>query len=274
MPYAPDPSTSSGKRPPSAARAGHETKERKPGGRATLGVVLRSSLFALLVIAITPPYALAAWLVLPLPALTRYRIVTSWSHVVIALARIVCGIRYRVQGRIPEGGPYIVLSKHQSAWETLAYQVLLPPQVMVLKRGLLWVPFFGWGLATLSPITVRRDARARTLRRLLEQGKDRLAQGFWIVVFPEGTRVPPGERRPYQAGGAWLACRTGVPVVPIAHNAGELWPRNSFLKYPGTVTVSIGEPIETKGMKAEALLARVESWIEAEMTRINGSARA
>jgi 1-acyl-sn-glycerol-3-phosphate acyltransferase len=239
-----------------------------------LSVILRSMLFAALVVTITPPYALAACLMLPLPARMRYRIVTSWSHIVIALARTVCGIRYRVDGRAPAGGPYIVLAKHQSAWETLAFQVLLPPQVLVLKRGLLWVPFFGWGLATLSPITVKRGAPSQTLRRLLEQGKDRLAQGFWIVIFPEGTRVPPGQRVPFQGGGAWLACRTGIAVVPVAHNAGELWGRNSFLKYPGTVTVSIGEPIDCAGMKSDALNARVATWIESEMTRIEGTARS
>jgi 1-acyl-sn-glycerol-3-phosphate acyltransferase len=241
---------------------------RQPG----LGVIVRSTLFAVLVVFITPPYALAAWLALPLPARLRYRIVTSWSHVVIALARVVCGIRYRIQGRVPAGGPYIVLSKHQSAWETLAFQVLLPPQVMVLKRGLLWIPFFGWGLATLSPITVKRGAPSQTLRRLLEQGKDRLAQGFWIVIFPEGTRVPPGEGAPFQAGGAWLACRTNVAVVPVAHNAGELWPRNGFIKYPGTVTVSIGEPIACEGARADALNRSVAAWIDREMARITGNA--
>jgi 1-acyl-sn-glycerol-3-phosphate acyltransferase len=237
-----------------------------------LAVVVRSTLFAVLVAAITPPYALAALLVWPLPALLRYRIVTSWSHAVIALARLVCGIRYRLRGRVPGGGPYIVLAKHQSAWETLAFQVLLPPQVLVVKRGLLWVPFFGWGLATLSPITVKRGAPSRTLRRLLEQGRTRLAQKFWIVVFPEGTRVPPGERRPYQAGGAWLACHTGVPVLPVAHNAGELWPKNGFLKYPGTVTVTIAEPIDSRGKKADALNAEAARWIEQEMHRIEGTA--
>ncbi|MPZ42800.1 MAG: 1-acyl-sn-glycerol-3-phosphate acyltransferase [Betaproteobacteria bacterium] len=240
--------------------------------RPRLGVIVRSTLFAVLVVLITPPYALASWLVLPLPAHIRYRIVTSWSHVVIALARAVCGIRYRIQGRVPQDGPYIVLSKHQSAWETLAFQVLLPPQVLVLKRGLLWIPFFGWGLATLSPITVKRAAPSQTLRRLLEQGKDRLAQGFWIVIFPEGTRVAPGSRTSFQAGGAWLACRTRVAVVPVAHNAGELWPKNGFIKYPGTVTVSIGEPIACEGVKADALNRNVADWIEREMARITGSA--
>jgi 1-acyl-sn-glycerol-3-phosphate acyltransferase len=143
---------------------------------------------------------------------------------------------------------------------------------MVLKRGLLWIPFFGWGLATLSPITVKRAAPSQTLRRLLEQGRDRLAQGFWIVIFPEGTRVAPGKQAPFQAGGAWLAARTGIAIVPVAHNAGELWPKNGFIKYPGTITVSIGEPIACAGEKPDALNRSAAAWIEGEMARITGTA--
>jgi 1-acyl-sn-glycerol-3-phosphate acyltransferase len=240
-----------------------------------LGVIVRSTLFATLVIGITPPYALLSWLVAPLPARARYRIVTSWSRIVISLARSICRIHYRVEGHpAPRGGPYIVLAKHQSAWETLAFQVLFPPQVSVLKRGLLWVPFFGWGLATLSPITVKRGAPAQTLRRLLEQGTDRLAQGLWVIVFPEGTRVRPGERAKFQAGGAWLACRTNVPVLPVAHNAGELWPKNGFLKFPGTITVSIGAPIPSAGRSADELNQAVQTWIEHEMARISNHSKA
>ena len=240
---------------------------------ATTAVIARSALFALLVILVTPPYAILALLVAPLPALVRYRIVTSWSRLVISLARIVCGIRYRIDGNArPGDGPYIVLAKHQSAWETLAFQAIFPPQVLVVKRGLLWIPFFGWGLATLSPITIKRGARTQSLRRLGEQGKDRLQRGFWVVIFPEGTRVQHGKRTKYQSGGAWLACRTHVPVIPVAHNAGTLWPRNSFLKYPGTITVSIGAPRACSSQDPGALTAEVESWIEAQMQRI-GTAR-
>ena len=241
---------------------------------ATPGVVARSTLFALAVILITPPYALLALLVAPLPALTRYRIVTSWSRAVISLARIICRIRYRVEGEAsPGGGPYIVLANHQSAWETLAFQAIFPPQVLVVKRGLLWIPFFGWGLATLSPITIKRGARTQSLRRLGEQGKDRLKRGFWVVIFPEGTRVRDGERVKFQSGGAWLACRADTPVIPVAHNAGSVWPRNSFLKYPGTVTVSIGTPTTCVGRSADALNSEMQTWIEAQMQRI-GTARA
>jgi 1-acyl-sn-glycerol-3-phosphate acyltransferase len=240
---------------------------------ATLVVFVRSSLFALAVLLITPPYALLALLVAPLPALTRYRIVTSWSLLVVALARTICGIRYRIEGPgCPRGGPYIVISNHQSAWETLAFQAIFPPQVLVVKRGLLWVPFFGWGLATLSPIAIRRGARTQSLRRLWEQGKNRLSRGFWVVIFPEGTRVRPGQRVAFQSGAAWLACRSQIAVVPVAHNAGELWPRNGYLKYPGTITVCIGAPIASAGRNAAELNREVEAWIDAEMRRI-GHAR-
>lgn len=240
---------------------------------SSIRVAVRSTLFALAVAVITPPYALLSWLVAPLPALTRYRIVTSWSRLVVALARSICGIRYRIKGHVSRaGGPYIVLAKHQSAWETLAFQAIFPPQVFVLKRGLLWIPFFGWGLATLSPITMKRGAGTKNLLRLLAQGRNRLAQGFWITIFPEGTRVPPGESRRFQAGGAWLASRTGVPVIPVAHNAGTLWPKNGFFKYPGTITVSIGAPIESRERKADELNQAVQAWIESEMALI-GEAR-
>ena len=194
---------------------------------------------------------------------------------VIWLARALCGIRYEVRGleHLPEQ-PGIILAKHQSAWETLAFQVFLPPQVWVIKRELLKVPFFGWGLAMMSPIAIDRGAGMKALRQTLEQGRERLAQGFWIVIFPEGHRFPPGERGPYQLGGAWLAVQTGAPVVPVAHNAGHVWPRHSFLKYPGKITVSIGRPIDPTGMKADAMNKTVEDWIEAEVTRLgNGRYR-
>lgn len=186
------------------------------------------------------------------------------------LLRNVCGIRYQIIGaeNIPKT-PSIVLSKHQSAWETLAFQKIFPPQVWVLKKELLRIPFFGWGLAMTSPIAIDRSAKKKALEQIVEQGKDRLKQGFWIVIFPEGTRIPPGQRGKYRIGGAWLATHTNTLVVPVAHNAGELWGRNSFIKYPGTITVSIGEPIDPTGMEPGELNAQVEAWIEFEMLRIS-----
>lgn len=233
-------------------------------------IVFRSALYALVQALITPFYSLIALATFPFQPVTRYRIISCWARLMLFLARTICGIRYRVIGleRTP-GTPCIVLSKHQSAWETMAFQQIFPPQVWVLKRELLRIPFFGWGLAMTSPIAIDRSAGMGALKQTLTQGKDRLAKGFWIVIFPEGTRIPPGKKGKYQVGGAWLAIHTGTTVLPVAHNAGEFWGRNAFLKFPGTITVSIGEPIDPKGMKASELNAKVEAWIETEMQRIS-----
>ena len=235
----------------------------------TPGVVLRSCAFAVFQTVITPFFALVALASFPLAPLVRYRIITQWSRLTLAAARVICGIRYRVLGteNIPRE-PCVILANHQSAWETLAFQVIFPPQVWVVKRELLWIPFFGWGLAMLSPIAIDRGAGARALRQTLEQGRERLARGFFLVIFPEGTRVAPGERRRYHPGGAWLAIQAAAPVLPVAHNSGTLWPRNAFIKRPGLVTVSIGEAIPTGGAAADALNARVEAWIDQETQRI------
>lgn len=235
----------------------------------TAGVLLRSLVYLLLQIVVTPVYSAVALLTFPLAPLTRYRIISGWARLMVWLAKHVCGIRYRVLGaeNVP-AEPCIILAKHESAWETLVFQVILPPQVWVLKRELLWIPFFGWGLAMLSPIAIDRADGRRALRQTLEQGRERLAQGFSIIVFPEGTRSAPGVRGTYQAGGAWLATQTGAAVLPIAHNAGDHWPRNSFLKRPGMVTISIGPPMRPDGVKAGELMQRVEEWIENEMQRI------
>ncbi|MDP2241932.1 MAG: lysophospholipid acyltransferase family protein [Burkholderiales bacterium] len=232
--------------------------------------MLRSSLFALFQFVSTLVFTVIALLAFPFKPLTRYRIISYWARSNVAAARILCGIRYRVIGseHIPRE-PCIILSKHQSAWETMAYQVIFPPQVWVLKRELLWVPFFGWGLAMLSPIAIDRGAARRALKQTLDQGRDRLAQGFSIVIFPEGTRILPGLRSKYHPGGAWLALQTGTPVLPVAHNAGELWQRNAFLKRPGLITVSIGAPILPQEMNVDELNQRVEQWIEGEMHRIS-----
>ncbi len=224
---------------------------------------LRSSLFALALLAVTPPYALLALATFPLPRLVRYRVISGWSRLVIRLSRLLLGIDWRVEGadHLPRT-PAIILSKHQSAWETMAFQLIFPPQVHVLKRELLWIPFFGWGLALMSPIAIDRGRGVAALRSIARRGRERLAQGFWVVVFPEGTRVAPGERRPYQLGGAWLAADSGAPVVPVAHNAGLVWPRNAFLKRPGTVTVRIGPAIESAQRDAKTINRLAEAWIE------------
>jgi 1-acyl-sn-glycerol-3-phosphate acyltransferase len=225
--------------------------------------VVRSTLFALALCLVTPPYALFALLTFPLPRMTRYRLISGWSRLVIRLARWILGIEWRVEGRenLP-ARPAVILSKHQSAWETMAFQLIFPPQVLVLKRELLWIPFFGWGLALMSPIAINRSRGMRALRTIARRGRERLAQGFWVVVFPEGTRVPPGAQREYHPGGAWLASASGAPVVPVAHNAGLLWPRNAFLKRSGTVTVRIGPPIEAADRDPKTINDLAKTWIE------------
>ena len=231
--------------------------------------VLRSTLYLLLQIIITPPYALVVFVTYPLSPLNRYRVISGWSHIMLFLARFICGVRYCVLGteNIPKK-PTIVLSKHQSAWETLAFQKIFPPQVWVLKKELLHIPFFGWGLAMTSPIAINRSRGKAALKQIIRQGRDRLQKGLWIIIFPEGTRIDPGKKGRYGIGGAWLATNTGVSVVPVAHNAGVLWGKNSFIKFPGTITVSIGEPIDPAGMDANELNNKVEEWIELEVTRI------
>lgn len=227
---------------------------------------IRSTLFTAVLAVLTPLFAVIALLTFPLPALTRYRIITVWSRCIVWAARNFCGIRYRVVGaeHLPQK-PCIILAKHQSAWETLAFQLVFPPQVWVLKKELLRVPFFGWGLAMLSPIAIDRSARREALQQLVEQGRERLDAGFCIVIFPEGTRVPPGQRGKYRPGGARLAVQTETTVIPVAHNAGRCWARNAFIKRPGLVTISVGAPIDPRGLSAEQLAQRVEDWIEGEM---------
>ena len=230
---------------------------------------LRSLIFLLLQLVLTPIFSTLAILTFPFSALTRYRLISSYARTMIWLLRVVCGIRHEVTGleNIP-AEPCVVLCKHQSAWETLALQVIFPPQAWVLKRELLWLPFFGWGLAMTSPIAIDRSDGKGAVKQLLKQGKERLAQGFFVVIFPEGTRIPYGQRGKYKIGGALLAASAKVPVLPVAHNAGRLWGRNAFSKHPGLITMSIGKVIATEGLKSDEINARAESWIENEIQQL------
>lgn len=233
-------------------------------------ILLRSLLFLLIQVVFTAFFAISALPAMLLPPLPRYRFIGIWARVVVFLARYILGIHHRVVGleHLPASGPAIVMSKHQSAWETIAYQLILPPVSFVLKRELLRIPFFGWGLAMISPIAIDREAGREALRDIEAQGADRLAKGFWVLIFPEGTRVRHGEKGKYNIGGAWLAAKTGAPVIPIAHNAGRLWPKSAFLKRPGEITVVIGPAIATEGKKAAVINSEVEAWIEAEMKKL------
>jgi 1-acyl-sn-glycerol-3-phosphate acyltransferase len=232
-------------------------------------IILRSALFALLQALLTIVFSIIALLTFPFRPMTRYRIISQWNRLVIWLAQAICGIRYEIRGleNLP-ATPVIVMAKHQSAWETIALPIFLPPQAIVIKRELLSIPFFGWGFRMLSPIAIDRRSGKEALRQIVAQGKARLGQGFWVLIFPEGTRVAPGEVGHYGIGGAWLATHTQTPVLPIAVNAGEVWPKNALLKRPGKVTLSIGPVMESEGLKADELNRKVRDWIEAEMERL------
>ncbi|MDD3481844.1 1-acyl-sn-glycerol-3-phosphate acyltransferase [Azovibrio restrictus] len=229
-------------------------------------ILLRSFLFWFLVTLLTIPFGVALVLLTLLPLRARFFVVGLWRQGFMGLARWVLGVKMVVKGRenIPPQ-PVLVLAKHQSAWETVALQEIFVPTVFVLKQELLRIPFFGWGLAALRMIAIDRSAGKEALRQMLEQGKDRLTKGIWVVVFPEGTRVPPGQQVRYKPGAAYLATKTGTPVLPVAHNAGEVWPKKALLIRPGTITVSIGPAIETQGLKDAQVNGAVEAWIEGEM---------
>ncbi len=208
-------------------------------------------------------------LLFPLPLPTRFAVMKQWSVFNLAWLRICCGITHVIEGteNIPEG-PAIIMCKHQSAWETLALQLVFPAQVWVLKRELLWIPVYGWGLASMQPIAIDRSSGVRAFKQIVDQGIQRLQHGLWIVVFPEGTRVNPGERGNYQPGGGLLAEKSGFPVVPVSHNSGHYWPRKSFKKYPGRITMRIGPIISPGNKKAKQITAETEQWIEENMPEI------
>ena len=212
--------------------------------------------------------ALGFWL----PYGAQFAIARTWARMVLWMLEHLCGLNYVVEGRerIPPGN-HIVMSNHTSAWETIAQFLIFPPQVWVLKRELLWIPFVGWGLKLLRPIPINRGEGHRAVNQVIEHGKARLADGLWIIIFPEGTRVVAGETRKFGVSGAMLAIASGKSVVPLSHNAGTFWPRRGFLKKPGTIRVVIGEPIESIGKKPRELNEEVKRSIEAGLARIASS---
>lgn len=232
---------------------------------------LRSALYFLFLIVTVIPYAFACVLWAPLPVHWRYKLTVGWPWLALWGARVFCGIRWQVKGaeNLPDG-PAIIMSKHQSAWETLYFPAQMPREVcFVYKKELHWVPFFGWGLASLRMIPINRSKGRDAFEQVIQQGRTRLQEGRWPILFPEGTRIAPGKTVRYKMGGALLASRTGAVVIPIAHNAGECWQRNAFVKRPGLVTLSIGPTISPDGLTPEELNKKVQDWIEGEMRRLN-----
>ena len=204
---------------------------------------------------------------LPYPA--QFAIARNWARMMLWLLDRLCGLQFDVEGRerIPAGN-HIVMSNHTSTWETVAQFLIFPPQVWVIKRELLWIPFVGWGLMRLRPIAINRGAGHRAVNQVIEQGKARLADGLWIIIFPEGTRVVAGETRKFGLSGAMLAVASGKCVVPLSHNAGAFWQRRGFVKKPGTIRVVIGEPIASSGKDPRQLNDEVKQAIEAGLARI------
>jgi 1-acyl-sn-glycerol-3-phosphate acyltransferase len=201
-----------------------------------------------------------------LPYRSQFAMARGWARCSLWLLAHLCGLTFSVEGRerIPAGN-HIVMCKHTSAWETIALFVIFPPQVWVLKRELLWIPLMGWGLKLLRPIAIDRGAGHRAVNQVIEQGKERLGESLWVIIFPEGTRVARGETRKYGLSGALLAAAAGRLVVPVSHNAGDFWPRRGILKRPGTVRLIIGEPIEPGGKDPRVLNAEIRRAIEGAM---------
>jgi 1-acyl-sn-glycerol-3-phosphate acyltransferase len=236
--------------------------------------LLRSLLFTTILFVSVPIYSLPVMLSFALPYRMRFAIVRNWARMVMGALELLCGLRYVVEGRelLPQQ-PCVVLLKHQSAWETIAEVLFVPEQSWVLKRELMWAPFLGWALAALRPIAIDRRAHRTALDQVVEQGRERLASGLWVMVFPEGTRVAPGTSRRYGLGGAALAKAAGVPIVPVAHNAGWYWRRRAWLKYPGTIQVRIGPAIPSDDLSVPELTDAARNWIEAAVAELDAAAR-
>jgi 1-acyl-sn-glycerol-3-phosphate acyltransferase len=204
-----------------------------------------------------------------LPYRAQFNLGVAWARSVFWMLDKLCGLTYTVEGRenIPSGN-HIVMSNHTSSWETIAHFLIFPPQVWVLKRELTWIPFVGWGIKQLKPISINRGAGHRAVTQVVEQGIERLNDGLWVVIFPEGTRVVAGERRKYGVSGALLATEAHKYVVPLAHNAGNFWVRRGIVKKPGVVRVVIGAPIDATGKDPRALNDEVRQSIDAGLAKI------
>jgi 1-acyl-sn-glycerol-3-phosphate acyltransferase len=228
-----------------------------------------SILFTCYLFVSVPIYGTLVLLTAPFPRRVTYAASLAWVHSVLWLLRVLCRLDYRVEGRehLPEQAS-VVLLKHSSAFETLAQLQIFPPQTWVLKRELMWAPVLGWVLWLLKPIAIDRRGGGVAVQQVLEQGHARLAEGLWVMIFPEGTRMPIGQTRRYGMSGVLLAAAEGLPVIPVAHNAGYFWPRRGWLKKPGTIRFVIGSPIETRGVEPRTVNERAQQWIESTIARL------
>jgi len=232
---------------------------------------IRSLLYTTLLFLTTMAFGVVVLVsaLLPLSIEQRYVIPRTWGRFECWLASVICGIGYVVEGQqnLPDE-PFVSLWKHSTAWETMAQMFVVPTASWLLKREVLWIPIVGWAVSTYKPIAINRRAGHSAVNQVVKQGRERLAAGMGVVVYPEGTRMAPGQTRRYGISGALLAVEAGVPVVPIAHNAGYFWRRRSLLKRPGTIYVVIGPPIDTRGLDPRQVNERAQQWIEATIAEI------
>jgi 1-acyl-sn-glycerol-3-phosphate acyltransferase len=236
--------------------------------------MIASLIFTALLFLTVPPFALAAIVVRLAGTRASYAVAVTWARLVTYLAKRICGLDYTVEGleNLPSR-PAIALIKHSSAYETIVQLLIFPRQCWVLKRELMWAPFFGWALATLHPIAIDRKGGRNAVDQVLAQGKRRLEEGIWVMIFPEGTRMAPGQTRRYGISGALLASESGSLVVPVAHNAGDFWPRRGLRKRPGVVRFCIGPPLAAAGRDPRAINEEVQAWIEAKVAELRKSSR-
>ncbi len=240
----------------------------------TANLFIRSLVFSILSMVITIFYSVVCTLSWPLPLRWRSVVVRSWTQIMIWLLKHICYLNYHIEGleNIPRDRNGVVLCKHQSTWETFLLPGFFHQSTVIVKRELLWLPFFGWGMATINPIAINRSDKASAMEQVITKGKKYLETGGWVLVYPEGTRIPYGKVGNYRAGGVRLAIAAGdYPVLPIAHNAGRFWPKRKFIKEPGTIQVVIGPVIETKGKTPEQVLTEAKTWIENTIARIDKS---
>ncbi len=235
-----------------------------------LFLILRSAIYWLLSILMLLLVVTGVLLSFPFSISIRYKVGSQWAKFNVWLLKVLCGLRYEILGteNIPNNAA-IILCNHQSTWETYALQAIFPEQTWVLKKELMKVPVFGWGIAMIKPIAIDRSAGRKAVEQLVEQGKQKLDEGRCVVIFPEGTRVKPGEKKRYKLGGAILASNVKHPIIPVAHNAGQFWPRHSFIKWPGTIQVHIGQAIEGYGREPTEIIKEVQDWIEAEYKKMD-----
>ena len=231
---------------------------------------LRSILYTAFLFLSVPVHATAVILLAPFGHRVYYRAAVNWASVNLWLLEKLCGLRWEAEGleNVPEK-PCVLYWKHESVFETMAGALALPPQTWVVKRELMWLPFFGWGLALLKPIAINRAAGRTAVKQVIRQGRERLESGLCVVIYPEGTRVLPGHRHRFGISGAALAKSAACPILPVAHNAGDFWPRRSFLKRPGTIRVVIGPPIDTSNLSHEEITQQAREWIAATLERIS-----